>query len=417
MFFRPISWYFATYFLILQSITKNSVMLPIEYSYPLCMSLSLMLFFGVRFIVGRLPDLDIYKKYRRSRTIMGCALLLLSANYTVHLLFAPRFTHPTCAIFINLCTYWFTAWLFGSALMLLLVKKYVTHRRFLWHIVGWLAYVACSTGLFFVLPEGQPRNWLLISMAVAFTLYCARLGWVLLRAYRRAVRTLDEYYSDEIAVYIRWMSVFTYWAVGFGVTQGLLTFIPARYVVLWMLSAIPFYIYLYVSYKNYLLFYAKVNVAIENDEEQDEFDADDADFAADDDANPDERQDGRGESLTLAYNTERIAKGVEQWIQRNGFTQSGLTLMDLSRELCTNRTYLSTYINGHFHLSFREWVSSLRLEYAKNLLFTEPHLSVGKVARRAGYQSLSHFTASFTKSEGESPSKWRKEAWLAAAEE
>ena len=301
--------------------------------------------------------------------------------------------------------------------MLLLDKKYVTHRRFLWHIVGWLAYVACSTGLFFVLPEGQPRNWLLIGMAVAFTLYCARLGWVLLRAYRRAVRTLDEYYSDEIAVYIRWMSVLTYWAVGFGVTQGLLTFIPARYVVLWMLSAIPFYIYLYVSYKNYLLFYAKVNVAIENDEEQDEFDADEADFAADDDANHDERQDGRGESLTLAYNTERIAEGVEQWIQRNGFTQSGLTLMDLSRELCTNRTYLSTYINGHFHLSFREWVSSLRLEYAKKLLLTDPHLSVGKVARRAGYQSLSHFTASFTKSEGESPSKWRKEAWLAAADE
>lgn len=253
-------------------------MLPIEYSYPLCMSLSLMLFFGVRFIVGRLPDLDIYKKYRRSRTIMGCALLLLSANYTVHLLFAPRFTHPTCAIFINLCTYWFTAWLFGSALMLLLVKKYVTHRRFLWHIFGWLAYVACSTALYFVLPEGQPRNWLLIGMAVAFTLYCARLGWVLLHAYRCAVRRLDEYYSDEIAVYIRWMSVFTYWAVGFGVTQGLLTFIPARYVVLWMLSAIPFYIYLYVSYKNYLLFYAKVNVAIENDEEQDEFDADEADL-------------------------------------------------------------------------------------------------------------------------------------------
>ncbi|WP_156930663.1 hypothetical protein [Prevotella falsenii] len=46
-------------------------MLPIEYSYTLCMSLSLLLFFGVSFIVGRLPDRDIFKKYRRSRTIMA----------------------------------------------------------------------------------------------------------------------------------------------------------------------------------------------------------------------------------------------------------------------------------------------------------------------------------------------------------
>ncbi|WP_459964392.1 helix-turn-helix domain-containing protein [Prevotella falsenii] len=391
-------------------------MLPIEYSYTLCMSLSLLLFFGVSFIVGRLPDRDIFKKYRRSRTIMGCALLLLSANYLIHLTFSPRFTDSTFAIFINLCTYSLAAWFFGSALVMLLVKNFVTQRRFIWHIAGWFVYVAVATTLFLLLPKGQPRTWLLIGMAAAFMAYCSWLGTILLRAYRHAVRTLDDYYSDEIAVYIRWMSVFTYWAVGYGISQGFLTFIPDRYVVLWLLSAIPFFIYLYVSYKHYVLFYEKVDVAIENDEEREDFAETDFFPPSADEPAEDEQEDKKLETLTQAYSNERIAEGLERWIQRNGFTQNGLTLADLAHELYTNRTYLSTYINGHFHMSFREWIGSLRLSYAKNLLLKEPNLSVGKVAQRAGYQSLSHFTSSFTKSEGQAPSKWRKEAWLAAAD-
>ncbi len=55
------------------------------YYYALCVSLTLMLFFSYRFIFGKLPDLDVYRRYRMSRTLMGAALLVLSANYVVHL--------------------------------------------------------------------------------------------------------------------------------------------------------------------------------------------------------------------------------------------------------------------------------------------------------------------------------------------
>ena len=46
-------------------------------------------------------------------------------------------------------------------------------------------------------------------------------------------------------------------ALLFGIGCGLLTFLPDEYVYIWILSSIPFYVYLYCCYQNYLLFYRK----------------------------------------------------------------------------------------------------------------------------------------------------------------
>ena len=83
--------------------------------------------------------------------------------------------------------------------------------------------------------------------------------------------------------------------------------------------------------------------------------------------------------------------------------------MQLAQQICTNRTYVSAYINRRYRMSFRDWINSLRLAYAKQLLATSPELTVTDIARRAGYLSLSNFTRLFTASEGISPGRWRKE--------
>lgn len=97
---------------------------------------------------------------------------------------------------------------------------------------------------------------------VAYGLVLARR---LILSYRRAVRLFDDTRSDDVGAYIRWMSVFTYWAVIFGVGCGLLTFLPDEYIYIWILSSVPFYIFLYYSYMNYLLFYEQVEQAFESE--------------------------------------------------------------------------------------------------------------------------------------------------------
>ena len=263
---------------------------------------------------------------------MGAALLVLSANYAVHLLLHPRFTAPDAAILMNLSTYYISAWLFSSALTSLLDNHYIAGR--------------------------------------------------LIREYRKAVRLFDETQSDDIGAYIRWLSVFTWWAVIYGIGCGLFTFIPEKYVFIWILSSIPFYIYLFCSYMNYMLFYERVETALETDM-------------------PESSRQNQP-----AYYAE-LEKRLAGWIGRNGFTHPGLTIEDLAGILCTNRTYIAAYIKSVYHVTFREWIAGLRIEYAKRLMSEHPEMTVSAVSEASGFLSLSYFSRIFTEKEGITPAKWK----------
>lgn len=92
------------------------------YSYSLCIALPLMLFFGFYFIFAPVPDKAIFSNYLRSRRVMGFAVLLLAANYSVHFFAEIRFQNVDAAILMNLSTYFLCYWLFSSALTTLLVS-------------------------------------------------------------------------------------------------------------------------------------------------------------------------------------------------------------------------------------------------------------------------------------------------------
>ena len=319
----------------------------------------------------------------------GVALLVLAVNYAVHMFCELRFSNPDSAIFMNLSTYYLSAWLFSSALTSLLDRGYLSRRRFLLHIGGWLFFTAVSGGVLLILPAGIPQLTGLIVMAVWFLLYAFRLARRLLRTYHRAVRVVDDFHSDHIAAYIRWLSIFTYWAVVYGIGCGLLTFLPDRYVFLWVLSSIPFYVYLFCSYMNYLLFYEQIESILETEMEEK-------------DVNSVEGND----SIPLRY--AAIAKPLTSWIDSGGYTHPGLTIEELAKTLGTNCTYLSSYIKHTYHLSFREWITGLRLEYARRMLTEHPEQTVSEISEASGFLSLSYFTKIFSEKENCSPARWRK---------
>ena len=108
---------------------------PSIYSFSLCTALPLMLFFAFYFLFAKTPEKKIFKNYLRSRQIMGIAMLLLSANYSVHFFFGIRFKNADSAILMNMSTYFLCYSLFSSALIMLL-DTYTTFRfkpRVIWH--------------------------------------------------------------------------------------------------------------------------------------------------------------------------------------------------------------------------------------------------------------------------------------------
>lgn len=363
------------------------------YEYSLWTALPLMVFFGAYFLLARTPDKAIFDNYLRSRRIMGCALLLLSANYAVHLFTEIRLRDIDAAILMNLSTYFLCYWLFSSALTTLLDRFYVTRRRMATHLAQWLLFTLAAGIILKWLPEGTTQKIGLLAMAAWLVCYGLTLARRLIKAYRRAVRLFDDTLSDDIAAYIRWLSIFTYWAVIFGVGCGLLTFLPDRYIFLWVFSSIPFYVYLFCSYMNYLLFYEQVERALEADTPTEP-------AAADDTPEP-------AAAMPTSIRAD-IAARLEEWIAADGYTRPGLTITDVANDLLTNRTYLSGYINTTYDTTFREWITRLRIEYAKRLLLGSPELTVQDVSERSGFQSTSHFIRIFKERTACPPAKWRK---------
>jgi len=369
---------------------------PSIYSFSLCTALPLMLFFGFYFLFAKTPEKKIFTNYLRSRQIMGIAMLLLSANYSVHFFFGIRFKNVNSSILMNMSTYFLCYSLFSSALIMLLDRFYITKRRVWTHIILWIIFSTFSGVVLFLLPSGIMQKISLFALAVWLIAFGVVLARRVIVAYRRAIRIFNETQADDIGAYIEWLSIFTYWAVIFGVGCGLLTFLPDRYVYIWVLSSIPFYCYLFHCYQNYLLFYEQVENAFEQDIQSEE------ELLTNSGIEPEMVSEEVPESYT-----EFIEK-VDNWIKTDGYVQQGLTIKELSKILYTNRTYLSAYIKTTYKMTFREWITSLRLEYAKNILKEHPEINIQKLAESSGFLSQSNFIKLFSEKEGCTPAKWKK---------
>ena len=370
---------------------------PSIYSFSLCTALPLMLFFGFYFLFAKTPEKKIFKNYLRSRQIMGIAMLLLSANYSVHFFFGIRFKNADSAILMNMSTYFLCYSLFSSALIMLLDRFYITKRRVWTHIILWIIFSTLSGVVLFLLPSGIMQKFSLFALAVWLVVFGVVLARRVIIAYRRAIRIFNETQADDIGAYIEWLSIFTYWALIFGVGCGLLTFLPDEYVFIWILSSIPFYSYLFYSYLNYLLFYEQVENAFEQDIQSEEELL----------TNSETEHEIVSEKEVPRSYTEFIER-VDNWIKTDGYVQQGLTIKELSEILYTNRTYLSAYIKTTYKMTFREWITSLRLEYAKNILKEHPEINIQKLAESSGFLSQSNFIKLFSEKEGCTPAKWKK---------
>lgn len=363
------------------------------YNYSLGIALVLMLFFATYFLTAKTPDKPIFSNYVRSRRIMGVALIVLSANYSVHLFAGLRFYNLDAAILMNLSTYYLSYLLFSAAFIVLLDRFYLTRWRLGFHLSCWLVYSALAVFILRFLPKGMGQKAAIGVMAIWLLVYGVYMARKIIMTYHRAVRLFDDTHSEDIGAYIQWMSILTWWAVIYGVSCGVWTFLPDKYVFLWILSSIPFYIYIYCSYINYLLFYEQVESILEK-------------------VSPEEMDEKTSEGKAMSEETPAyyavIAKNVDVWMMEKGYTAPGLNIEDLALKLGTNRTYLSAYIKATYRMSFREWIAGHRIEYVKKLFADHPEMTVAEASEASGFLSLSYFTRIFTEREGTSPAKWRK---------
>ncbi|MEM5549148.1 helix-turn-helix domain-containing protein [Pseudoalteromonas neustonica] len=84
-----------------------------------------------------------------------------------------------------------------------------------------------------------------------------------------------------------------------------------------------------------------------------------------------------------------------------------LTLPRLAKRLSTSHTVLSQLLNKHYQMNFKQYVNSLRVACAKELLLARPNTSIDDIAEQSGFSAPSTFYNAFKQQTGLTPNKYR----------
>jgi len=127
------------------------------------------------------------------------------------------------------------------------------------------------------------------------------------------------------------------------------------------------------------------------------------------------RKEKAVESCFLSKPEETLTKEMLLFRQLNEcmkaeklFVNTDINRKTVADHLGTNENYLATAIRAVRGETFSDYISSLRLQHALELLNDRPDMNFEAIAADSGYGSYSQFFRTFSKKYGLSPSEYRK---------
>lgn len=107
-------------------------------------------------------------------------------------------------------------------------------------------------------------------------------------------------------------------------------------------------------------------------------------------------------------NEEQLRR-LEWWVKNRGFCAHTANIVSLSRRIGTNRTMMSRFVNGVYHMSYSRWINSLRCEDAQRQWKRNPEITVDAMAMKCGFASRKYFDKVFKECVGMSASQFRQD--------
>ena len=103
---------------------------------------------------------------------------------------------------------------------------------------------------------------------------------------------------------------------------------------------------------------------------------------------------------------ERVITGITKYMQE--YLSEDVSLHILSEEFHLNSQYISQLFKNEIGVNFLTYLTNIRVEHAKKLLLSSS-LSIAEVSEQSGYGDYRVFTKVFKKSEGITPSQYRRD--------
>ena len=350
------------------------------YMLTTLLSAVVILIIGVCLLVVAVPREGELKNYRIARRFLAGAYIVLSAVGLWEVLGGIESEDRLAVLAFTLIAASFQALLFTFCSITLINLPYMTARRVWSNVIPILAVSGVSLAVLFVAPE-----YFYPVFYMALLLYCLQLFYYIAlfaREYCRYRRRLDNFFSGNEYRRMIWVRNAFCMAACVGVMAIVSLFVSTEVYIAFTVAYTVFYVYFSVKYINYLTLFHRIAPVVVLPQ--------------------------NGTSNGNGISEEHIRQAVGGWIGSKKFLDPDISLESLAKELNTNPTYLSRYINTAYRQIFRSWLHSFRIAEAQRLITEEGNLSLAEIGQRVGIPSTSTFYRQFAAVTGMAPTEYRK---------
>lgn len=322
-----------------------------------------------------------YAAYRKARNSLAAVFSIIIVDLSLSLLInnsegvAPGVDTSLdilCYTPVAILMTWISSWLVGDS------------REYRSQAVRDISVWVVTTGVVVattLLPDAGATRIVQMAVTVFWALFICRLGYCVTRNFRRSVRRLNNYYSNNaVAPVVRLRNGFMLF-VAFGLCAPIAAICPPWFNTIYMIVGGLVYTTLCNSLTNYY----------------DSFDVVDRVVHA---------PSPSLHALT-ADDKAQIRWRIKEWEAGKGFRVPDITIEDLARGMGRDSNDVASIINETYDCTFRQHVDRLRIEDAQELLVHFPDKSLDDMALMLGYDSGAVLTANFKRVFGVSPDEWR----------
>ena len=336
-----------------------------------------------------------YYIYRRSEHLLVISQALLSVHFIIQFCTGWRLTNPDRAIFVNMIFFPLTGMLMLFALLNLLRKGDISRPEKLWGLWGYL----CMTILLVfggfnrqILPIIETFN------SFGYTIMFSIYSLLVYKEYKNAAVRMDNYFSNDTTSSIRWIVAI---CLGLAVCVLCIPFaILSNNGFLKLVTMISFVIII-VFVNRFIFFGYDVLKMIDHYFEVVEADSMERQQAEKSAHKPTE---GKKEDMV----ERAIQSALHKWQLTGAYTNPDLTIEDVVKQTGMRRASIANYLNGTLGLSFRSWLTTIRIDEAKRLMLQHPDYSHETIAEMSGFSSRTYFLKVFKDKEGLTPGEWLK---------
>ena len=347
-----------------------------------------ILLFTSRLIIDRANSV-----YNRSVGIMGSAYFMLGVGTLLLLHFHPGYSNEAKNLFIQ-CMLPIEAWLFSAAIFSPIMDSIRFRHFWGWQSAAWGAILLVVLSVEFLFEKGANQSGVLFCVELPpVSLLIIYTGYYFLTTYKKWKAERPEVSRKQHVLY---MSVWVLLNV-----LALVAVICAIFSDISMSHTVFVVVYAYILYIAAILYYRFLLLNILPDEE-----------SVVPQGHPEDsvRQDASGQSPKALSEPDWdvIEEKIRVWKKAGGMLRIGVTILDLSKDIGVNRTYLSHYINSRYESNFNHWINGLRIEEAQKRILEHPEISLMELAEQVGYSDMAHFSKQFKQIVGIPPSVWKK---------